>query len=180
MREHLYKGFHPDLKGVEEITLNGKKIKGIWVKGFLFKIQGECSVLTCIGCEPLSANDYSEILGDWYDVIPETVCEFTGLYDNTKWEDLSTEQQAAFLYPAYGGRNKKEDWKGISIFEGDIVNVYTRPHDISSCYRGKNLIIKFDEYHRFVASGNLEYPLCSHYIWKFIGNRFSNPELLNK
>ena len=33
MREILFRGFHPDENGPQEITLDGIKIKGRWVQG---------------------------------------------------------------------------------------------------------------------------------------------------
>ncbi len=55
------------------------------------------------------------------EVIPETIGQFTGLYDNTKWEELTTEEQALFLYPLLGGKHSKDEWKGKPIYENDLV-----------------------------------------------------------
>ena len=39
----------------------------------------------------------------------------TGIFDNTKFKNLSPEQQNKWLE-----NNKKEDWPGIEIYEGDV------------------------------------------------------------
>ena len=87
---------------------------------------------------------------DGFDVDENTVGQYTGLTDKN----------------------------GKKIFEGDIVNVNTKPDSLEHGYKCKHLVIRFDEYHRFVASGRLEYPLCNHYEWEVIGNIHDNPELL--
>ena len=72
------------------------------------------------------------------------------------------------------------DKNGTKIFEGDIVNVNTNKDSLCHRYEGRNLVIRFDEYHRFVASGRLEYPLCNHYEWEVIGNIYDKLELLKE
>lgn len=94
--------------------------------------------------------NHTEKYGDMFIVIPETVGQYTGLTDKN----------------------------GKKIFEGDIVNVNTKPDSLEHGYKSNHLIVRFDEYHRFIASGRLEYPLCNHYEWEIIGNIHDNPELL--
>lgn len=43
------------------------------------------------------------------------VMQFTGLFDNTKFEELTTHEQNEWLQ-----HNKQEDWKGKEIYEGDL------------------------------------------------------------
>lgn len=53
------------------------------MEGFLFKQSLESEVL-CIGTTSLCANDHSEICGenkDWFEIDPDTICQFTGLTD---------------------------------------------------------------------------------------------------
>ena len=63
-----------------DILFRGKRLSdGKWVEGFLFEYA---EAGTCIGLEPLSANDYSEIYSVCYDVVdPATVGQYTGLAD---------------------------------------------------------------------------------------------------
>ena len=46
--------------------------------------------------------------------------EYTGLKDNTKWEQLTKTEQKAWL--AQG--KTKEEWDGKEIYEGDIVRIW--------------------------------------------------------
>lgn len=62
-------------------------------------------------------------------VDPNTVCEWTGLYDGTPWDELSFGEQQKFLLD-----HNKEEWQGKKIFEGDIV-VYN-----NGSYSGKFLV----------------------------------------
>ena len=74
MREHLFRGFHPDENGKTEITLNGEKIKGEWVEGLPFERDAQTNEINSIR---------ADIPGTYlvYFVLPETVSEYTGLTD---------------------------------------------------------------------------------------------------
>jgi len=59
---------------MREILFNGKrKDNSKWIEGFLFQTECDGVKQWCISKSPLSANDYSEILGDWAEIIPESV-----------------------------------------------------------------------------------------------------------
>lgn len=80
-----------------------EKPNGKWIKGFLVDAQH---------------------IGNWVEanpVDPETVGQFTGFYDSTKWEELTPEEQQAFLHQPDGWENTPEVWTGKQIFEGDIL-----------------------------------------------------------
>lgn len=54
-----------------------------------------------------------------------TVCQFTGLHDNTKWGDLTEAEKESFLSDwnyREDRKNKIEDWSGRKIWENDIVS----------------------------------------------------------
>lgn len=78
---------------IREILFKAKrKDNGGWVEGFLFHCLNNGEEW-CIGNEPLSANDYSEIIGEyriWFPIDENTICQYTGLTDkngNKVWEN---------------------------------------------------------------------------------------------
>lgn len=104
---------------MREILFRGKCKKGDrWIEGFLFQTYYE-SFEWCISTEPLSANDYSEIIGDWAEVIPETLGQFIGLTDKN----------------------------GKKIFEGDVIANSCGIKETVEFYKGRYYpFIAFPEY----------------------------------
>jgi hypothetical protein len=70
-REILFRGFHPDENGTQIAVVNGKEHKGEWIDGYFFKIWHEYYILWG------TTNGIPNML----EVLPETVCEWTGLTD---------------------------------------------------------------------------------------------------
>ena len=134
---------------MREIIFRGKrKDNGEWVQGFVFGDDLIGSNKMFIGAIII---ENGEIVGTSIsEVVPESIGQYTGLTDKN----------------------------GKKIFEGDIVNVNTNKDALYHIYEGRHLVIRFDEYHRFVASGSLEYPLCNRYEWEVIGNIHDNKEIL--
>ena len=57
---------------------------GEWVEGFLFQLCYDSTFCWCIGNEPLTPNDYSELYGfnrEWFYIDESTICQCTGLKD---------------------------------------------------------------------------------------------------
>lgn len=104
MREILF-------RGVSEVTDE-------WVYGYL--------VITRIkGNEYFSIVPYDDLAKTltekrWFQVIPETVGQFTGMFDGTKWEQLTKEEQSEWLK-----KHTIDEWNGRMIFEGDIVDCWS-------------------------------------------------------
>ena len=53
------------------------------------------------------------------EVDPATVGQFTGVYDGTKWEELSQQEKDRWLK-----KHSVKEWNGRRIFEGDIVKTH--------------------------------------------------------
>lgn len=172
MCEILFKGFHKNENGKQKVFVNGEWIKGEWVEGNIigdsvivprgqtFEIEGN----TIYGCD-LTA----------YEVIPETVGQYTGLTDKN----------------------------GTKIFEGNIIRY--ADYDEYRCYiesldcaeRNENMdfcqMWTVDEIVYGIKIGYPAFDLNSHdfesnglsvlnesgqYYYEVIGNIHDNPELL--
>lgn len=75
MRELLFRGFHP-CDGPETIAVDGEKVKGRWVEGYLYITHtGEYEIGGY--CEEYNIERYT------YNVLPSTVGQYTGLTDSS-------------------------------------------------------------------------------------------------
>lgn len=141
---------------MREILFRGKdKISGEWISGFLVS---EEHIGNWVQCNP---------------IIPETVGQFTGLYDSTKWEALTDAEKLDFYKQHYIGEDGmsvrfqhiddvKHLWKGKKIFEGDILSS-------SWGYKGE---VEFDA----IMYAKLE--CLFNEDCEVVGNIHDNPELL--
>lgn len=179
-----------------------------WVEGYpvfdfadcSLKRRGKCACehngeLLCFYGWIDELHEYGEI-----EVIPETVCQYTGLNDGTKWEELSEEEKEKFLSKRNHKEDRlniKEDWNGRKIFEGDIVSVsHSR---IKKEEDDTTFMPEYEEYSRnytveFVNKGghcgyrcrnkSIHFTLTQNTIYNHnidvIGNLWDNTELLNQ
>ena len=104
-----------------EIIFKAKRIdNGEWVEGQYVYITNPLTEdgkpikhLICNG---------TNIFNDLID--PVTLCQYTGLHDNTKWGDLTEAEKESFLSDwnyREDRKNKIEDWSGRKIWENDIL-----------------------------------------------------------
>lgn len=106
MREIIFRG-QTRRKG-ERVRMNGEPVEGNWVYGGVFMGTGDHSIIYAY--DPINK----------FPVYSDTIGQYTGLHDATKWESLTEKEQQDFLR-----NHKKEDWNGKRIFEGDIVRCGT-------------------------------------------------------
>lgn len=117
----LVRAFHECTTGPSVICVNGKWMVGKWLIGYY-------------NYNPLLDRhelfSYDDIQCYVHIVVPETIGRFTGLYDNTKWDELTRDEMSAFLHTkkADGKYNSMLDWRGRMVFENDIVQYHLDAH----------------------------------------------------
>ena len=169
-REILFRG-QTRRKGEKVRMGDGKPLDSNWVYGGILPQNNGGDFAIIYTYEPIEKRV----------VYSDTVCQFTGMYDCTKWEELTEEDRQRFLSEyKYGEncKNTKEDWKGRKIFENDICEMV---------YDGNSytyVIVWDDEEQDFKGTNgkenygrNFEYMGCCEEL-VVIGNKFDNPELL--
>lgn len=83
-----------------------------WIYGFLWQDPSGIYFI-----HVLEEDESGNIIDEFeVQIIPETVCQFTGLFDSTKFEELTDSEQKAWML-----HNKPSEWKGKRIFEGDVI-----------------------------------------------------------
>ena len=105
---------------MREILFRGKRKDNLeWFEGYLFDDDAIENAKFFIGSIIIEEEypGYFAVTGRYfYEVDPETVGQYTGLTDNTKWEQLTKEEQSNWLK-----FHTVDEWNGKMIFEGDIV-----------------------------------------------------------
>lgn len=129
MRIIKFRGFHADENGETVINLNGKEIRGKWYKGDL-------------------STDGGYYIQE-HSVMPETVGQYTGYYDNVDCRDIFEGDILSYV-------NEDGDVKYLEVFFGD------------GCFRYREK----DNY----TDNELDSLFCLKP--KVCGNIFENPELV--
>lgn len=101
-REILFRG--QNRRKNEKIFIDGSPSESIWVYGGVYIGKYDLSII--YQYEP-----NKEII-----VYTDTLGQFTGFYDSTKWEYLSESEQQEWLK-----YHTVDEWKGKKIFEGDLI-----------------------------------------------------------
>lgn len=111
----------------------GKMQNGQWVYGYPVPTETNCYDK---GVELVDYISYDEL--DYYqpsvwgeDIIEDTLCEFTGAYDKTTWNELTLLEKAEFAVFINNGKDVSEYeidkasdfWFGRPIFEYDVIKV---------------------------------------------------------
>ena len=153
-----------------EILFRGKRVDtGEWEEGFFGRITS-LDALIIKAPYPTMQGELSCL--DFWEVIPATVGQYTGLNDATKWEDLTESERQKWLE-----KHTMEEWKGKPIFEGDIVKI--------PLFEPSIMAIGFIEGAFCLVNKNGEFVADIHYTHhagvndtEVIGNIHDNPELL--
>lgn len=83
-------------------TLSADTLGHEWVRGFPFLYMYDGFPVWCIGCSPLSSNDYSELVGDYDMILEDTLCQSIC----------------------------KKDSNGVDLFEKDLVEYESKDKSI--------------------------------------------------
>lgn len=154
---------------MREVLFKAKrKSDGEWVEGLLWKKKYNDGNRIFISCFP-DKDDNEEV----YVVCPETLCEFTGLYDkngNRIWENDIVITQPFYDRP-YSDKRKSKQFLGIVEYQTSTFNgnkFYPK-----QVYQGKWGLKYTEEHGKFVYFSWGDLWGC-----EVIGNRFDNSELL--
>lgn len=150
MREILFRGFHPDENGTEEVFVNGKWIKGYWIESN--------------SIWQTKSGTYLYLLGIYRAVLPETVCQYTGLKDKNG-------------NMIFEGDIVKNDWcfmKGNSVVK---LGAYKSP-DMGNGYMQGHLGFYLEHIDKSESKTSRKDIMFFANNCEIIGSVHSNPELL--
>ena len=159
---------------MREILFKGKRFNnGEWVEGYYLRNGDRCYICPYI-CFASYSGDNIIRFGNWYEVDPETVCQYTGLKDsndNKVFEGDIIKYADRLDYECYmESLEAPEEYEGCNysdIFTTDKViyeDFYNYPaFDLDKHYFDVNALSELN-------NGN--------WYYEVIGNVFDNPELL--
>ena len=102
---------------------------------------------------------------------PKSLRQYTGLKDNTKWEDLTEKERSQWILDG----NMPSEWNGKEIYEGDIVKGIPYP---GAKYPRKGVIF-FEKGCFFVKMQGVNRRLFKLVLdLEVIGNIYENKDLL--
>lgn len=146
------------------IKFRGKRIdNGEWVYGSLVVEENKYYIALSIN-DNIKRDDYDVYM---LEVIPETIGQFTGLYDNTKKEIYENDIVTGIEYPFID--EGKQNYIGIVMFYDDVAQFGYEYKCIRKDKRGISNGIN----NEFEANEDL---ICE--TLEVIGNITDNPELL--
>lgn len=186
MREILFRG-QTRRKG-QKVWMDGTPVESNWVYGGVLQGTGDYSII-------YGWNDPDDKRGanlGKHVVYTDTLGQFTGLHDSTKWEDLTDSEKLDFYHQHYIGEDgmsvkfqKFDDvkhlWKGKKIFEGDIVRHYNMV-DVGQPDRFELGLVRWNGKNSWFE--RTSFPAACFIndtcVYEVIGNIHDNPELLDK
>ncbi len=103
---------------MREILFRGKSANLGWRYGSLIQKHSPHYVENVFWCSLIHDGALTAV-----EVDPETVGQFSGLYDATKWNQLTEDERVDFILslPENERPEAVNKWKGKRIFEGDLV-----------------------------------------------------------
>ena len=164
---------------IREILFKAKrKDSNEWVEGYYAKLGYGKNVKHFIIQNVFLQEDISYF--EDIEINPSTLSQYTGLNDNTKWDELTELEKELFLSNwnyQEDRKNKVEDWEGKRIWENDIVKwrfkrVWKEDYHISQ--------VVWDSFYsafKISVRGGLA-KLREDIEYEIIGNVFDNADLL--
>lgn len=155
-----------------EILFKAKrKDNGEWVEGLPTRMWGTLHIQD------------SDDENTAYEINPDTLCQYTGMNDNTEWKNLTETEKESFLSNwnyKENRKNKIEDWEGKRIWENDICDRKEKYPEIVTYNKGDWQL----DYSYVFGNGmhtdacNLGFYVCERNCVEVIGNIFDNADLL--
>ncbi len=145
-----------------------KKLKQWVVEGF--HIFGEVTLFNIIGQHCYETKGEDDSLSRYNDM---EVTQWTGLWDATKWEELTEGEREKWTREG----NMPNEWKGKMVWEGDIVR---HSRFVSSQLMKAQVTFRNGSFILEPGFKVLEDYIGNSINLRVIGSIYDNPELLNK